>query len=90
MPTLSPRRAHTLFQRVKVPTLGLIENMSGDVFGRGGAQAEAARLGVDFLGDLPLDASLREAGDAGAPLGGGEIADRFDAVAAKVADKLDL
>jgi hypothetical protein len=55
------RRAHTLFQRVNVPTLGLIENMTGDVFGRGGAEAEAGRLGIDFLGDLPLDAALREA-----------------------------
>ncbi|CAL1692225.1 Iron-sulfur cluster carrier protein [Brevundimonas subvibrioides] len=84
------RRAHTLFQRVNVPTLGLIENMSGPVFGRGGAEAEAGRLGVDFLGDLPLDASVREAGDAGAPLTSGDVADRFDAIATAVAQKLDL
>ncbi len=62
------RRAHTLFQKVGVPTLGLIENMSGEVFGRGGAEAEAARLGVPYLGDLPLDPALRLAGDAGRPL----------------------
>ncbi|ADL01792.1 Mrp/NBP35 family ATP-binding protein [Brevundimonas subvibrioides] len=84
------RRAHTLFQRVNVPTLGLIENMSGPVFGRGGAEAEAGRLGVDFLGDLPLEASVREAGDAGAPLTSGDVADRFDAIAAAVAQKLGL
>ncbi|MNU65852.1 antiporter inner membrane protein [compost metagenome] len=88
------RRAHTLFQRVNVPTLGLIENMSGDVFGRGGAEAEAARLGVAFLGDLPLDAALRQAGDAGRPLVSaepdGEVAGRFAAVAAKVAEGLGL
>ena len=84
------RRAHTLFQRVNVPTLGLIENMSGDVFGRGGAEAEAGRLGVDFLGDLPLDASLREAGDAGAPLTSGRVADRFDAMAEALVAKLEL
>lgn len=84
------RRAHTLFQRVKVPTLGLIENMSGDVFGRGGAKAEADRLGVEYLGDLPLDASVRQAGDAGAPLASGEVAERFDAVAARVAEGLGL
>ncbi|WP_426035509.1 Mrp/NBP35 family ATP-binding protein [Brevundimonas sp. DC300-4] len=84
------RRAHTLFQRVNVPTLGLIENMSGDVFGRGGAQAEAGRLGVDFLGDLPLDASLREAADAGAPLTSGRVADRFDAMAEALVAKLGL
>jgi ATP-binding protein involved in chromosome partitioning len=84
------RRAHTLFQRVKVPTLGLVENMSGPVFGRGGAEAEAGRLGVAFLGDLPLDASLREAGDLGAPLKNDEIARRFDAIAGSVAEKLGV
>jgi ATP-binding protein involved in chromosome partitioning len=62
------RRAHTLFQKVGTPTLGLIENMSGPVFGRGGAEAEAGRLGLAFLGDLPLDAVLREGGDAGVPV----------------------
>lgn len=88
------RRAHTLFQKVKVPTLGLIENMSGDVFGRGGGEAEAARLGVPFLGDLPLDAALREAGDAGTPLVSadpeGDTARRFAVVAARVADLLGV
>lgn len=88
------RRAHTLFQRVNVPTLGLIENMSGPVFGQGGAEAEAARLGVAFLGDLPLDAALRQAGDAGRPLVSadpdGEVAQRFAAVAARVAEGLGL
>ena len=88
------RRAHTLFQKVKVPTLGLIENMSGDVFGRGGGEAEAGRLGVPFLGDLPLDAALRQAGDAGVPLVAsdpdGPTARRFAVVAARVADVLGV
>ena len=88
------RRAHALFQKVKVPTLGLIENMSGDVFGRGGAEAEAGRLGVPFLGDLPLDAALREAGDAGRPQvcadPQGDTARRFAVVAARVADVLGV
>jgi len=88
------RRAHVLFQKVGVPTLGLIENMSGDVFGRGGAEAEAGRLGVPFLGDLPLDAALRAAGDAGRPLVSahpdGEVARRFAVVAARVADVLGV
>lgn len=88
------RRAHTLFQKVGVPTLGLIENMSGSVFGQGGAEAEAARLGVPFLGDLPLDAAVRQAGDAGRPVvlanPSGEIAGRFAAVAARVAAELGL
>ncbi len=88
------RRAHTLFQKVNVPTLGLIENMSGDVFGRGGAQAEARRLGVDDLGDLPLDASFREGGDAGVPVflakADGVAAQRFTAIAETLARKLGL
>lgn len=88
------RRAHTLFQRVNVPTLGLIENMSGEVFGTGGAEAEAARLGVAFLGDLPLDGALRRAGDEGRPLVSsqpdGAAARRFAAVAARVAEGLGL
>jgi ATP-binding protein involved in chromosome partitioning len=88
------RRAHTLFQKVNVPTLGLIENMSGSVFGQGGAKAEADRLSVPFLGDLPLEAALREGGDAGRPLVAsdpkGAIAMRFDAIAEQVAASLGL
>ncbi|RZJ01173.1 MAG: iron-sulfur cluster carrier protein ApbC [Brevundimonas sp.] len=88
------RRAHALFQKVGVPTLGLVENMSGDVFGRGGGEAEAARLSIPYLGDLPLDAAVREGGDAGAPVvltaPGGPVAARFAAVAEAVAKNLGL
>jgi len=88
------RRAHTLFEKVGVPTLGLIENMSGDVFGRGGGEAEAGRLGVPCLGDLPLVAALRQGGDAGVPVvfgdPDGEIAARFAGFAAALAKKLGL
>ncbi|HEY0052695.1 MAG TPA: Mrp/NBP35 family ATP-binding protein, partial [Caulobacteraceae bacterium] len=62
------RRGVALFEKTGVPVWGLIENMTGAVFGRGGAEAEAARLGVPYLGDVPLDAALRLSGDAGAPL----------------------
>ncbi|MDP3658030.1 MAG: Mrp/NBP35 family ATP-binding protein [Brevundimonas sp.] len=82
------RRAHTLFQKVETPTLGLIENMTGAVFGRGGAEAEAKRLGIPYLGDLPLDAALREGGDAGVPVvvsdPDGDIAVRFGRFAAQI------
>jgi len=88
------RRAHTLFQRVNVPTLGLIENMSGPIFGKGGAKAEAERLSIPFLGDLPLDAALREGGDAGRPPvaanPGGDIAGRFAEIAGRVSAALGL
>ncbi|MDP2117305.1 MAG: P-loop NTPase, partial [Brevundimonas sp.] len=87
------RRAHALFQKVKVPTLGLIENMSGDVFGRGGGEAEAGRLSIPYLGDLPLDAALREAGDAGVPLVSadpdGPVARRFATISAQVVEALE-
>jgi ATP-binding protein involved in chromosome partitioning len=86
------RRAHRLFEKVGVPTLGLIENMSGDVFGRGGGEAEAGRLSIPYLGDLPLDAALREGGDAGVPVvvgdPEGEVAARFAGFAAEVSKKL--
>lgn len=88
------RRAHTLFEKVGVPTLGLIENMSSDVFGRGGGRSEAQRLSIPFLGELELDASLRKGADAGAPVvstdPSGEIAARFADVAARVALGLAL
>ena len=88
------RRAHRLFEKVGVPTLGLIENMSGPVFGEGGAKAEAERLAIDFLGTLPLDAAFREGGDAGRPTvlkaPDGDIAARFAGIAEAVAKKLGL
>ena len=88
------RRAHALFRKVGTPTLGLIENMSGDVFGRGGGAAEAARLEIPYLGDLPLDAALREGGDAGVPVvvsdPDGEIAGRFSGFASALVEKLGL
>lgn len=86
------RRAHTLFQKVGTPTLGLIENMSGDVFGRGGGEAEAGRLGIAYLGDIPLDAAVREGGDAGRPVTAvdpsGVVGLRFAAIAAVVTEGL--
>jgi ATP-binding protein involved in chromosome partitioning len=88
------RRAHRLFEKVGVPTLGLIENMAGDVFGRGGGEAEAARLEIPYLGDLPLAAALREGGDAGVPVvtgdPDGDITGRFARFAAALVEKLGL
>lgn len=88
------RRAHTLFQRVNVPTFGLIENMSGPVFGEGGGKAEAERLSIPFLGTLPLDAAFREGGDAGRPPVAtdpqGDIAGRFAEIAARVSAALGI
>ncbi|WP_443025873.1 Mrp/NBP35 family ATP-binding protein [Sphingomonas sp. RB1R13] len=74
---IDAERAIDLFGKTGVPIVGLIENMAGyacphcgessDPFGSGGAEAAAGRLGIPFLGRLPLSASLREASDAGTP-----------------------
>ncbi len=72
------RRGAAMFRKMGVPVLGLIENMSyyccpecgarGDIFGHGGARLEAARLGVPFLGEVPLLRAVRAAADAGTPI----------------------
>ncbi|MBL8848075.1 MAG: P-loop NTPase [Planctomycetaceae bacterium] len=58
-------RAISMFRTVKIPVLGMVENMSGDVFGRGGTRAKAGELGVPFLGELPIEAAVRIKGDDG-------------------------
>jgi ATP-binding protein involved in chromosome partitioning len=55
-------------QKTNMRLLGVVENMSGDVFGRGGGEELAGDLGVPLLGSVPLDPVLREQGDAGAPV----------------------
>ncbi len=72
------RRGVRMFEKTKVPVLGLIENMSyfccpncghrAELFGHGGARREAERLGVEFLGEIPLLLDIRESGDAGKPI----------------------
>lgn len=58
-------KAVTMFRTVKIPVLGMVENMSGDIFGRGGTRNKAAELGIPFLGEVPIDASIRIKGDDG-------------------------
>jgi ATP-binding protein involved in chromosome partitioning len=72
------RKGLNMFRRVDVPVLGFIENMSyflcphcgerTDIFSHGGAKAEAQKLGVEFLGELPLDIAIRETSDGGHPI----------------------
>ena len=87
------RRAHTLFQKVGVPTFGLIENMSGEIFGRGGAREESQRLNIPFLGELELSADVRAGGDEGVPVTISKpndmISKAFDAIATSVANSLN-
>jgi ATP-binding protein involved in chromosome partitioning len=61
-------RAAAMAQKTDMRLIGVVENMSGDVFGTGGGDRLASELGVPLLGRVPLDASLRECGDAGDPI----------------------
>ena len=75
---LDARKGLNMFRKVDVPVLGIIENMSyfqcphcgerTEVFSHGGAKAEAASLGVDFLGEIPLDITIRQTSDSGQPI----------------------
>ena len=58
-------KAISMFRQVKIPVLGMVENMTGEIFGRGGAKAKAEELNVPFLGEVPAIAAIREKGDAG-------------------------
>ncbi|MEC8006609.1 MAG: Mrp/NBP35 family ATP-binding protein [Pseudomonadota bacterium] len=99
---LDARKGLNMFRKVNVPVLGIVENMSffhcpkcgerSDIFGHGGARADAEAYGVDFLGEVPLHMAIRSAGDGGAPIvvGAPESpeASAFMTVAAAVRDRL--
>ncbi|MCG6114326.1 MAG: iron-sulfur cluster carrier protein ApbC [Mesorhizobium sp.] len=75
---IDARKGLNMFKKVEVPLLGIVENMSYflapdtgnryDIFGHGGAKSEAERLGVPFLGEVPLTIDVRETSDAGTPV----------------------
>jgi ATP-binding protein involved in chromosome partitioning len=99
---IDARKGLNMFRRVDVPVLGIVENMSyflcphcggrTDIFGHGGAEHEAARIGVPFLGAVPLHAAIRERSDAGTPVvvvdPESEHARAFKDIAARVHDRL--
>jgi ATP-binding protein involved in chromosome partitioning len=99
---IDARRGIAMFKRVDVPVLGVVENMSyflcpscgtrTDIFGHGGAQKEAERLGVPFLGGVPLHMTIREKSDAGLPVVAtepdGPHAKIYRQIAAKVLDQI--
>jgi ATP-binding protein involved in chromosome partitioning len=58
-------KAINMYRTVKIPILGMVENMTGDVFGHGGVQKKAQELGIPFLGEVPSDAAIRIKGDEG-------------------------
>ncbi|MDB2390182.1 Mrp/NBP35 family ATP-binding protein [Alphaproteobacteria bacterium] len=75
---IDARKGLNMFKKVNVPLLGIVENMSffscpdcggrHNIFGNGGAEAEAKKLGVPFLGGVPLEMDIRETSDAGKPI----------------------
>jgi ATP-binding protein involved in chromosome partitioning len=95
---IDARKGLNMFRKVEVPVLGIVENMSYfiapdtgaryDIFGHGGARKEAERIGVPFLGDVPLTMGIRETSDAGTPLVAAEpngvVAGIYREIAAKV------
>src|SRR5256714_9590326 len=99
---IDARRGIAMFRRVNVPVLGIVENMSyylcpqcgtrSDIFGHGGARHEAERLGVPFLGEVPLDIAIRETSDSGRPVVAtdpdGAHAAIYRQIATKVRDQL--
>jgi len=100
---IDARKGLNMFKKVDVPLLGIVENMSYfiapdtgrryDIFGHGGARKEAERLGVTFLGEVPLQMEIRETSDAGAPIvvskPDGAEAKVYRAIATKVWERLE-
>ncbi len=99
---IDARRGLAMFKKVNVPVLGIVENMSyfqcpqcgtrSDIFGHGGARLEAERLGVPFLGEIPLHMSIRATSDSGTPVvdsePDGPHAAIYRAIGTKVRDQL--
>jgi ATP-binding protein involved in chromosome partitioning len=95
---LDARKAISMFGMLKTPVLGLIENMSAyicpncgheaHIFGHGGVRAEAERIGVPFLGEIPLSIDVRIAGDAGTPVAAGEgaVSDAYATLARRLVE----
>ena len=99
---IDARKASTMFEKVKVTVLGLIENMSYfvspsdgkryDIFGSGGGEREAKRIRVPLLGQIPIDIATRESGDRGMPItaeaADSPVAEEFMRIAARLREML--
>jgi ATP-binding protein involved in chromosome partitioning len=100
---IDARKGLNMFRKVEVPVLGLIENMSyfncpncghrSEIFGHGGARREAENLGMDFLGEIPLDIVIRQTSDDGHPIVASdpesEHARAYLAIAARIWEKVE-
>src|SRR5213082_3994672 len=95
---IDARKAATMFDKVNVPVLGLVENMSYfvspsdgkryDIFGSGGGEREAKRIRVPLLGQIPIDIATREAGDRGMPIVGEDRESPVTAEFKRIAENL--
>ena len=99
---LDARKGLNMFRKVDVPVLGIVENMSlyicpncgheAHIFGHGGAKREAEKLGMEFLGELPLTIEIRETSDGGQPIvvshPDSAYAESYLAIARRVWEKL--
>jgi ATP-binding protein involved in chromosome partitioning len=100
---IDARKGLNMFRKVNVPLIGIIENMSHflctecgarhEIFGNGGAKAEAAKLGVPFLGEVPLEMTIRATSDEGMPIVASQPdsphADHYRTIAMAVLDTLE-
>lgn len=88
------RRGIKMFEQLKVPIIGVVENMSGEYFGEGGGQLLADEFSVPFLGSVPLDPRVRQGGDSGEPVVSAETtspaADAFKSIAEQVAARVSV
>ncbi|MDC0134843.1 iron-sulfur cluster carrier protein ApbC [Alphaproteobacteria bacterium] len=95
---IDARKGLNMFKKVNVPILGIIENMSyflcencntkHSIFGNGGAKLEAEKLGVQFLGEIPLDIAIRSTSDEGNPIVIKEPENSISKIYMKIADQI--
>ena len=99
---IDAKKGLNMFRKVEVPVLGIVENMSyfhcphcgerSDIFSHGGAAQAATQMGVDFLGEIPLDMAIRSGGDDGTPITAadpdGAHAQAYRAIAEKIWNKV--
>ena len=101
---IDARRAINFAQKLEIPTIGIVENMSGlvcphcggriELFGIDGGRHEADRQGIAFLGVVPIDPAVREGGDTGRPIvlanPAGSVSKAFDGIASKIEEMISF
>jgi len=97
---IDAKKAIDMLNGLKVPVLGLVENMSNyicpkcgyeaEIFGHGGVSAEASKMGLPFWGEIPLDLEIRLSGDTGKPIAAGDnsISEPYARIAQKLIDSV--